>query len=364
MLNRAKLLHALEVIKQELFAGQPIEYKELEKLWHLFVQDECAQQILRLTCKQEHAPCWQESISTVYPIDNIPASYQVLAVDGSQIYPDKHMGTMCYLINIGLAYVHYQQPQSLVRFDTQPFIFTESQFDNSTDYVNALRQYFELSFSLEKSMIMKDIQSPHILLFDGALIFWHLQSKEEEFKQFFLKQYVEMLQQFFNENIILAGYISFPKSKDLVMILEGYQKYKNISFDIKNVQDTIIASFLLEPMQRTIVFENNAPIALEYPQHLKPYFFYIHTGYEIARVEIPGWIAQDQQVVNFIAYVLQDQIKKGRGYPICLAEAHEQAVVKGIDRDFFYHMIKKMGIDQQKRIIISPKNQKKKYIGC
>ena len=97
--------------------------------------------------------------------------------------------------------------------------------------------------------------------------------------------------------------------------------------------------------------------------HLIPHFFYLHTGYEIARVEIPAWIASDDAAVSLVARMLLDQSIKGRGYPVVLAEAHEQAVVKGPDRDFFYQMITKLSIERKQRILLSQKSVKKRGIG-
>jgi hypothetical protein len=61
--------------------------------------------------------------------------------------------------------------------------------------------------------------------------------------------------------------------------------------------------------------------------------------------------------------VILDQSIKGRGYPVCLAEAHEQAVVKGPDRDFFYHVLQKVGIEQKQHYVVSQKSLKKRGIG-
>ena len=58
-----------------------------------------------------------------------------------------------------------------------------------------------------------------------------------------------------------------------------------------------------------------------------------------------------------------DQSVKGRGYPVCLAEAHEQAVVKGGDREFFYHLLCKVAIEGERRIRFSEKAIKKRGIG-
>jgi hypothetical protein len=68
-------------------------------------------------------------------------------------------------------------------------------------------------------------------------------------------------------------------------------------------------------------------------------------------------------MVDMIAAIILNQCTKGFGYPVVLAEAHEQAVVKGPDRDFFYHLLTKMGIAQGKSWQPSQKAQRKRSIG-
>jgi len=100
-----------------------------------------------------------------------------------------------------------------------------------------------------------------------------------------------------------------------------------------------------------------------YPDALHPHFFYLHVGDEIGRVEIPGWIAADEILVNHVASLILDQSIKGAGYPVALAEAHEQAVVKGPDRDFFYHALYKEGMVHDRALSPSGKVLRKRRIG-
>ena len=119
----------------------------------------------------------------------------------------------------------------------------------------------------------------------------------------------------------------------------------------------------LEPYTRSIVFSNHSSISAYYPSHLRPFFFYVHTGNEIGRVEIPSWMAQDEKMVDMVACVVIDQCIKGGGYPVALAEAHEQAVVKGPDREFFYHFLQKMGMERNHTQFISCKSLRKRGMG-
>ena len=64
------------------------------------------------------------------------------------------------------------------------------------------------------------------------------------------------------------------------------------------------------------------------------------TGTEIARVELPAYVAHDKKLLNLVHNVISLQCKAGFGYPITLSEAHLQAVVNRDDRRIFYDLIK------------------------
>jgi NurA-like 5'-3' nuclease len=68
-------------------------------------------------------------------------------------------------------------------------------------------------------------------------------------------------------------------------------------------------------------------------------FFYINVGEEIGRVEIPQWVAMDNDKVNMVQTLILDQCIRGSGYPASLMEAHEQAVISTADRTFFLNIL-------------------------
>jgi hypothetical protein len=132
---------------------------------------------------------------------------------------------------------------------------------------------------------------------------------------------------------------------------------------VDHLVDSAIMAAFLQKGYRSIVFCNNANVSDAYPTYLRTHFFYMHVEAEIVRVEIPGWIAQSDQQVDTIATIIMDQCTKGYGYPIALAEAHEQAVVKGIDREFFYHLLGKVGLERKHVLTVSQKSRRKRSIG-
>jgi hypothetical protein len=75
-----------------------------------------------------------------------------------------------------------------------------------------------------------------------------------------------------------------------------------------------------------------------YGHHLI-HFFHLRVGRELARIEIPRWVAVDAQQVDLVHSLVYDQCAKGDGYPVALARAHEQAVVRSADRRAFQRLV-------------------------
>ena len=65
------------------------------------------------------------------------------------------------------------------------------------------------------------------------------------------------------------------------------------------------------------------------------HFYYLHGGTEVARVEVPDWVAADSQLLAMSHAMLVRQCELGFGYPVAISEAHEQAVITGHDRAEF-----------------------------
>ena len=49
-------------------------------------------------------------------------------------------------------------------------------------------------------------------------------------------------------------------------------------------------------------------------------------------MEIPRWVSRRPDLVDFVHWAVFDQCERGRGYPVALQEAHEQAVLSTADR--------------------------------
>lgn len=346
-------------------------------------------------------PTWDAQFPLAHTnlITNLPAAYTMIATDGSQVYPDRQMGTNCFLLNVGAVQLQYGAP-SKVQLSSEPSMYhgaTDLDGLSLVELVDCKRQELELERGLALMLAAQQLQKspaqpvsvarantpqgtelsgvsanstpPLLFLIDGALIFWQLDhGRAARAKQLFWDKYLAVLHTFYAQQMLCAGYISLPNSKELVNLLrqqlcgtqpELLQQPKLLSF----INDVHVASFYLPTGAYSVLFQHHGPLSLLYPENLRPYFVYFNTGTEIARVEFPAWIAQQPALVATIMQCIADQVQKGRGYPLCLAEAHVQAVVSSTEREFFYQLLERAGQQQGQSLTISRKLLRKKFIG-
>jgi hypothetical protein len=127
------------------------------------------------------------------------------------------------------------------------------------------------------------------------------------------------------------------------------------------VDADVLADRLAEG-QRGPLFISMSRINVEsYGEHLI-HFFHMRAGRELARVELPRWVAQDPEQVDLIHSLVYDQVVRGDGYPVALARAHEQAVVRSADRRTFQRMLEGSLYRAEAGASASAKKDSKAYI--
>ncbi len=369
MLDKVLLLSKINNMVPEFIELE----KELESASLCFDWIKNNQALFRAISKMDSKylmPTWLGSVDEIYELKSYDLPYNVLAVDGSQIYPDRHQGISCFLLNIGFAYFEYGAITSKVKLSSLPSVYNEpyNVHELSSDIIDCRRTELELSMGCDYSIkSQSSSDKPYLFLFDGSLIFWHLESKDPETKDKFLKSYLSTLEQLYQGSILNMSFISLPKSKELVNVIKTGISNNIICLDnleetsIESVVDSDICDLFLKPLTRSTIFYNHSPIVKVYPEHLRPCFIYINLGQEMVRVEFPSWMLKDTDRLEMAFQIVMDQCIKGNGYPISLAEAHEAAVVKARDRDFFYDLLHEILAKHSNRYTRSAKSFKKKY---
>jgi hypothetical protein len=159
----------------------------------------------------------------------------------------------------------------------------------------------------------------------------------------------------------MASYISATRSTDVVNALRvAVCPHEAANCDtycpptgkrdcdaLSGLVDSQLFVDLLAPGERSALFASRSKIVREHYAEHAVHFFYLRLDDEIARVEIPQWVAKDKELVGFTHAVLLAQCERGHGYPVALSEAHEQAVVTAADRENFWRLVEAGLIEQR-----------------
>jgi len=319
-----------------------------------------------------------EGLSPHYQAPPLPPEFCVLATDGSNIDVDRHKSTRCYLINIGSVTLRYgAQPEALL--DSSPSLYfgdedlviapdgakgreqpVEGALLGIKRGVDECRELARLAAELPK-------ESLALALLDGSLILWGLAGKvypdfviEVLLNKGFLRCLEEIRELNKDRRLALASYISFPRSTDVVNALRiALCPHQIIDTDrlckecesrdcdkVDGVRDRELFASILAPGERSALFTSQSSIVEKHYGGQWVYFFYIRVDDEIARVEIPQWVARDENLLNLTHALVLDQCRRGQGYPVALSEAHEQAVVTGVDRETFWQLVESLMVDE------------------
>jgi hypothetical protein len=333
-----------------------------------------------------------DGLDRCYKMPPSPQEFTIIATDGSQIDVDRHRQTRCYLINIGRVSLGYGTSPSAT-LDSFPHLYSNDEdLVISPPGANGRGQPIEgallgIKRNVEECRHLASIAAelpaggPVLALLDGSLILWGLVSKDypEFVTQALLdKGFLRYLDEMRRLKIRLgvASYISFPRSTDVVNALRvaicpyeapDCDRYcdkiswgKRECDSVAGVTDRELFFDLLNEGERSALFISQSSIVRKrYGDH-RVYFFYLKAGDEIARIEIPEWVAMDESRLSLVHALILDQCRRGHGYPVALAEAHEQAVITGADRENFQQLVEMLMAEEHLPVTASAKSRSKK----
>jgi hypothetical protein len=328
----------------------------------------------------------REPLHRSYPLPTCPKQMTTIATDGSQIFPDRHELSACYLINIGSVVLHYGTGERPV-LTSRPILFYRDrdtyrewngkQISVSGEIISAQRGSLEIQELAALSEQAVKQQRKVVGLMDGTLILWNLEGKPRNFQQEILHNYLTSFDLMKSYQVPFMGYISQPGSADVINVLRvglcpehptncdkcPYKgKERELPCEpIEGITDAALFATVLQDGERSPIFKSSSTILDEYGIHTI-YFLYLNVGTEIARIEIPQWVSQHPALVDFVHATAYDQAEKGQGYPVSLAEAHEQAIIRGNERDQFYRLLEQLYVRQGLQVNISRKAIKKRRV--
>ena len=308
-----------------------------------------------------------------------PTPVTVVASDGSQVFPDRHREPHLFLVNIArlaFQYGTHEAPfiEALphIRSDDDALadILDEVVHDASPEVVSAIRDELELKALLDTALQTRVDGRPIVALADGTLIRWMLRAmRDDRQADRFVARYAALLEGFREARIPVASFVSLPRNTEVVNLLRLHRgepeeprraapgagadgaapesgsappKRDDTRDTIEGVLDRHVFEQRLLPGERSAVFESSSKVQERYGAADRICYFYLHVPgrpEEIARVELPRWLADESALVDLVHAVVLRECDKGDGYPLILAEAHERAVVRGREKAAFHALV-------------------------
>jgi len=302
------------------------------------------------------------SFQGAIPASPPPDDYSVVASDGSFILPDRHSPARFYVINIGKVLLRYgAAPFADITADAEVY-FRENELYVPDQIKRIPINGTLLGFKRAAAELaaVADVAAaqdgPVLALQDGTLILWGLETYPDPVVDWILESYLGAMETLKARGIPVASFISYPSSTDVVnsvrvSVCDYPLLGKRINCDdcqlrvttenhiaacefIPDVNDRMLFDQIapLRPGERSQVYASRSKILEQYGHDQHIHFFYVNTGAEIARVEIPRWVARDEAKLQLTHSAIFDQCSLGRGYPTALQEAHEVAAIRPDER--------------------------------
>jgi hypothetical protein len=309
-----------------------------------------------------------EPLDTRIVIDPAPYSHSVFATDGSQIAPSHHEVAYCYLLNIGRVMLHYGQnlhplldslPEVVYR--TEDLYAARRWGIRTEEWLGHRRTVLEAEYLAAMACHWVNPPGAHtgpcLALVDGTLIYWFLENLPQAARTQILPPILSAWERLRQARIPLISYISASRGTEAMNLLrlhacphttphcahhcDDYQaENRHTPCQVfEPLRDATFWQTLLSPGERSPLWQSTLGILETYPPEHRVCFCYVHGGAEVGRVEFPAWLAADSVLLNQALAIVLAQVNKGFGYPIALAEAHNQAVIRSGDRRHFFALL-------------------------
>jgi hypothetical protein len=288
-----------------------------------------------------------------------PTPMTVVATDGSQIYPDRHVEPTCYLLNISRIVFQYGTLERPLIESVPSFKYRQAELKDhvdfpvesaTTDLISALRDEQELEQLFETAQAVQITGRPIAAVADGTLIRWMLAGiGNRDLEKRLIRSYVAILARFREAEIPVCSYISMPRATEVVNFLrlaqgEDVDTPTDVEESLAGLTDRHVFERILEVGERSATFQSASHNQQEYDEKDRICYFYVRVpsesgAGEIGRVEIPRWVADRPDLLDMIHALILSECEKGFGYPMILAEAHERAVIRAREKELFYRLI-------------------------
>ncbi|HUH95726.1 MAG TPA: DNA double-strand break repair nuclease NurA [Anaerolineales bacterium] len=273
----------------------------------------------------------------------------LIAVDGSQIVPDRHEAVIYGLVNVGAVIMRVNSGEAPEVSAESELLFSDEEIRNRDGSVKDEGAIALIRDGRERTKLLElasKFPAPVLTLTDGPVELWGAKDPANaESYQKFLQKYLQDLRKLNAIGVTLAGYVDKPAADLVIRLLEIWVASDE---DLKKVReyhpllgatDRWMFGKLLGPEERSSVFGLQSSSRASYRDSLAVHFFYLNVGSaghpSVARVEIPQWVAEDDEKLNLLHTILiqQSKLLGARPYPYILHRAHETARVSRDEKE-------------------------------
>jgi hypothetical protein len=314
---------------------------------------------------------WEEPAEPV-PLPAPVTAYRVLASDGSDIDPDPHQPVQYAVIHLAVAGLAYEPPDSWLehvvrfRFRSEEMEITLPEAGETVPVdrlvLDTLRAYEEMAALWEgvQALDADPHGRPLLAMMDGIILWQHRGEKQETFGDRMLADSARLLAHFKRAGVPLVSFDITPHRevvRTLMALACPDPDQANCAACenppagcavLQGLEDRDLFSFL--PAQaRSAVFQPmyRGKTSWRLPEEVRGddprlAFFYVHTGMQLARVELPLWV-RDAGLLDAVHGIVVDQCRPLRtetaGYPVALTLAHNEAILTTGDRQAIQWMV-------------------------
>ncbi|MGB3671259.1 MAG: DNA double-strand break repair nuclease NurA [Phormidesmis sp.] len=381
MLDLTKLARQMQGISDHLTQEADAARRRVEIARKLMVQATGAQQMLTERLDEHRDRLLFAAAEPIEPLDTRialkapPKSHTVVSSDGSQISPSHHEIAYCYLLNISRVIIHYGQSRHPILDSLPEVIYRPEDLYASRQWGIRTEEWMSFKRTAAEAVMLGEIgesvrltisslaQSaadlvPMLALTDGSLIYWFLEQVPAAARDEILIPVLDAWNSLRKARVPIMGYISASRSSEALNFLRlqacpydtpdcrthcADQRSQLPCQTFSPLRDVTLWTTALSPGDRGPIWKSAADILSDYGEHAV-YFCYVHVGAEVARVEFPQWMVDDSALLESALSLMLAQVQKGFGYPVALAEAHNQAVVRGSDRTRFFALLEQQMI--------------------
>ncbi len=317
-----------------------------------------------------------EPLRLTKPVPPHPDRVSIVATDGSQVEPNTHGVALYYLINIGSMIFRYGSGERpIVSSDPTIYYSTDDLYENGRqiqgDLLAFKRDVAELRTLAD--LAEQEDAKLKVAFSDGPLLHWLSAAPFAGSRDYRLQLHFDQLDRLRASGAALAGYVSRPRYTAVTILLylaqvgEKFAKHSPAENPFRGITDRNLFHFL-EPGERSALFISPRPTNIDYQAAGHEIcFFYLNTGTEICRVEVPRWglseiAANGQSFLDLIHTTIYEQCRV-LGTPYTLTRAHELAVITGADREILDKEVTTALVRYGMHPRISEKARAKKLVG-